>query len=300
MASIFNLALPPHDRRLIPDGRFAGVMPWVMVIMVFLTVLACAGALLFVNAAGRGGTELAREATVQIMATDPAQRTHQQGSVTKMLQAYPGLVEVNALPQGEALELLGPALGDAIQEADLPVPAIIDLRFATPPSKTEIEKLRRKIKTISPGALVSGNASWLEPFFDLMQTLLLLSGAIVLFLLLATAATVALAVRGALNTHRSTIEIMHMMGATDMQAARLFQRRVALDALFGGLIGVALAIMVMFMLGARMDALAPALVGDSGFPVYGWPILAAIPLAVTGLAMLMARWTVLSALKKML
>ncbi len=36
------------------------------------------------------------------------------------------------------------------------------------------------------------------------------------------------------------------------------------------------------------------------FPVYGWIILALIPLAVTALAMLMARFTVISALKKML
>jgi hypothetical protein len=36
------------------------------------------------------------------------------------------------------------------------------------------------------------------------------------------------------------------------------------------------------------------------FLVYGWIILALIPLAVTALAMLMARFTVISALKKML
>ena len=31
---------------------------------------------------------------------------------------------------------------------------------------------------------------------------------------------------------------MHLLGATDVQIARLFQRRIALDALFGGLIGL--------------------------------------------------------------
>ena len=36
------------------------------------------------------------------------------------------------------------------------------------------------------------------------------------------------------------------------------------------------------------------------FPVDGWIILALIPLAVTALAMLMTRFTVISALKKML
>jgi cell division transport system permease protein len=91
-----------------------------------------------------------------------------------------------------------------------------------------------------------------------------------------------------------------MMGATDLQAARLFQRRVSLDALFGGALGLVAAALVILLLGSEMEALAPALLGGAQFPIYGWPILAAIPLAVTGLAMLMARWTVLSALKRML
>ena len=49
------------------------------------------------------------------------------------------------------------------------------------------------------------------------------------------------AARGAraLDTHRDTIEVIHMLGATDIQIARLFQRRIALDALLGGLVGTA-------------------------------------------------------------
>ncbi len=300
MASIFSLALPPHDRRLIPDGRFSGAMPWVMAIMVFLASLATAGALVFANAAGQGGNDLAREATVQILASDPAQRASEQQAIARYLKRQPGVTSVTPISKEEAASLLEPWLGQDIDETNLPVPALIDVGFSSPPTKADIGKLRQKLRTLSPSLRIDGNAEWLQPFFDLMRTLLLLAGAVVFLLLLTTSATVALSVRGALNTHRSTIEIMHMMGATDMQAARLFQRRVALDALFGGIIGVVLAILVIFLIGSRMDALAPALLGNANFPLYGWPILAAIPLAVTGLAMLMARWTVLSALKRML
>lgn len=294
------MALAPHDRRLIPDGRFAGIMPWIMAIMVFLASLATAGALVFVNAAGQGGADLAREATVQIMVSDPAQRLADQRRVAAMLKNYPGLSEARPVAQAEVTALLEPWLGDAADEANLPVPALIDVRFVDPPAKAEIDRLRQKIRALSPGARVNGNSTWLQPFFDLMRTLMLIAGSIVLMLFLATAATVGLAVRGALNTHRTTIEIMHMMGATDMQAARLFQRRVALDALFGGIVGVGLAMLVIMVISARIEALAPALLGNANFPLYGLLVLAAIPLLVTGMAMLMARWTVLSALKRML
>ncbi len=300
MASIFTLALPSHDRRLIPDGRFAGAMPWVMAIMVFLAALAAAGALIFANAAGQGGEDLAKEVTVQILTPDPAQRLRDQRAVSEILQEQPGVSEVAAVSQADAASLLKPWLGEVADEANLPVPAMIDVRFANPPRAAELVRLRQKLRGVSQYVRVDGNVDWLQPFFDLMRTLLWLSGAVVFLLLLATAATVALAVRGALNTHRPTIEIMHMMGATDMQAARLFQRRVSLDALFGGALGLAMAILIILLLGSEMEALAPALIGGAQFPLYGWPILAAIPLAVTGLAMLMARWTVLSALKRML
>lgn len=300
MASIFTLALPPHDRRLIPDGRFAGAMPWVLAIMVFLAALATAGALIFANAAGQGGEDLSREATIQILTPDPAIRVREQRAVAQWLQNQPGVVEVAPVSQADAAELLQPWLGDVAEEANLPVPALIDVRFAKPPGPAELGSLRKRLRQISRNVRVDGNADWLQPFFDLMRTLLWLAVAVVLLLVLATAATVVLAVRGALNTHRPTIEIMHMMGATDMQAARLFQRRVSLDALFGGALGLVVAALVIALLGSEMEALAPALLGGAQFPIYGWPILAAIPLAVTGLAMLMARWTVLSALKRML
>ena len=45
----------------------------------------------------------------------------------------------------------------------------------------------------------------------------------------ATTAVVLLAARAGLETHRDTIAILHMLGSTDVQVARLFQRRIALD-----------------------------------------------------------------------
>ena len=85
----------------------------------------------------------------------------------------------------------------------------------------------------------------------------------------ATAATVALAARAALDTHRGTIEILHLMGATDFQVARLFQRRIALDALFGGLVGFILAGFVLIAIGERVSALGSELLGTAAIPGRG-------------------------------
>jgi cell division transport system permease protein len=116
----------------------------------------------------------------------------------------------------------------------------------------------------------------------------------------ATAATVVLAARAALDTHRSTIEVLHLMGATDVQVARLFQRRIALDALFGSLIGLVLAVAVLFLIGSRVTALGSELLGSAELPPEAWAVLAALPVAGVLLAMLVARLTILRALGRLL
>lgn len=300
MAAPFAFAIPAHDRKLIPDGRFSGTMSWVMAIMLFLTLLAAAAAISLGNAASQGSDTLASEATVQLLDPDPAARAAQQKAVAETLRQTPGVAAVTVVPEAESRKLIEPWLGDAANDADIPVPALIDVRFDRPPTAATLKQVQQRLRGVSKTARIDSHASWMAPFVALMQTLFLLTLGVVLLLLLATAATVVLSVRGALNTHRTTIEIMHMMGSTDLQAARLFQRRVALDALFGGMIGLLAAVLVLWLLGNRFSALEPGLLADAGMPLYGWILLVLIPVGVAALAMLTARWTVLSALKKII
>ena len=300
MAAPFAFAIPAHDRKLIPDGRFSGTMSWVMAIMLFLTLLAAAAAISLGNAASQGSDTLGSEATVQLLDPDPAARAAQQRSVAETLRQTPGVAAVTVVPETESRKLIEPWLGDAANDADIPVPALIDVRFDRPPTAATLKQVQQRLRRVSQTARIDSHASWMAPFVALMQSLFLLTLGVMLLLLLATAATVVLSVRGALNTHRTTIEIMHMMGSTDLQAARLFQRRVALDALFGGMIGLLAAVLVLWLLGNQFSALEPGLLADAGMPLYGWVLLVLIPVGVAALAMLTARWTVLSALKKII
>lgn len=297
---LLDFALPAHDRKLIPEGRLSGQMPWVIAIMLFLTLLVAAAGLTLADAAQKGGRDLAQRVTIQIIESDPARRSGQRAAVAKALRAMPGVVSVNPVPDAEVRNLLEPWLGTGVIDADIPVPALVDARFASVPTNSALNELKARLRSVAPQLRIDSHSSWMAPFFDLMSALVWLSAAVLLLLLLATSAVVVLAVRSTLNTHKGTIEIMHMMGGTDLQAARLFQRRVALDALLGGIVGFAAAAAVILTLGGRFAAVEPGLLSGAAFPWYGWAVLALIPLAVMGLAMLMARWTVISALKKML
>jgi cell division transport system permease protein len=297
---ILDFALPDHERKLIPEGRISGPMPWVIAIMMFLTLLAAASGLMLVDAARQGSDDLASRVTVQIIEADPSARAAQRASVAKALRGRDGITDVKPIPDAEVRELLEPWLGGGVIDADIPVPALVDVTFAQKPNKAQLDAVRAAIRPLAGSTRLDSHAAWMAPYFRLMQALLWLAAGVIFLLLLATSATVILAVRSALNTHRETINIMHMLGGTDLQAARLFQRRVALDSLLGGLIGFVAALITFWFLVGRFAAVEPGLLGAASIPWFGWIILALIPLAVTGLAMLMARWTVISALKKML
>ncbi len=297
---LLDFALPAHDRKLIPEGRLSGPMPWVIAIMLFLTLLVAAGGLTLAEAARPGGQDLARQVTVQIIESDPAQRAAQRAAVTRALRKLDSIAEVKPVPDAQVRALLEPWLGTGVIDADVPVPALVDVRFASEPTTETLTRLQATLRSVAPNIRVDSHSSWMAPFFDLMRALLWLAAAVFLLLLVATSAVVILAVRSTLNTHRETIEIMHLMGGTDVQAARLFQRRVALDALLGGIVGFIVAAVVIMTVGNRFAAVEPGLLSGAHFPYYGWAILALIPLAVMALAMLMARMTVISALKRML
>jgi len=90
------------------------------------------------------------------------------------------------------------------------------------------------------------------------------------------------------------------MGSTDVQVARLFQRRIALDALFGGAVGLIAAAAVLLLIGNRVGALGSELLGSAGLPLTTWLVLAALPVGGVFLAMLVARITILRALGRLL
>jgi len=287
------------DRQLLPEGRLTGPMPWVLAIMMFLTVLAAAAGLGLGNAARSLNANIGNRITIQIVEANPDLRQAQARLVISELRRLTGVLSVQPVDQEEMRRLLEPWIGKGGLEADLPVPAMIDAELS-PEAYEDLDLVRETVKAAAPSARVDDNAQWLAPLAKLISALKWLSGALVLLMIAATAATVVLAARAALDTHRGTIEVLHLMGATDVQVARLFQRRIALDALFGGTVGFLTATIVLLIIGNRVGALGSELLGSAGLPLTSWLLLLALPVAGVFLAMLVARATILRALGRLL
>ncbi len=289
----------PAESRLLLEGRLAGPMPWVIAIMMFLTALAAASGLALGSAARSLGEDLAGRLTIQLPEANPVTREAGKQAIISELRRLGVIEKVEPVSDDQLAALLEPWLGDQGNEADLPIPALIDvtLRRATP---ADIAEVRKAVGSVSQTARVDAHARWLAPLESLLQSLRWLAAALVLLMAAATATIVVLAARGALNTHRPVIEVMHLLGATDQQVAALFQRRIALDALLGGLAGLAIALSVLALVGSRMSGIGSELLGSASLGLSDWALILCLPLFGALLATVAARLTILFALRNTL
>ncbi|CAN5220673.1 FtsX-like permease family protein [soil metagenome] len=296
MASIYATAA---DRGLLPEGRLAGPMPWVIAIMTFLTVLAAAAGLSLGGAASGLGRQLAGRLTIQIVEANPDLRERQAAGAMTELSHLSAVSAFTRIDDAKMQALLEPWLGRDGLSADLPVPALIDVTLAKGEAR-DVADVTNAIRTVAPAAQIEPHAQWLGPLQGLLQTLRWLSVGLVTLMAAAMAAAVVLAARAALNTHRATINVMHLMGATDRQVARLFQRRAGLDALFGSLLGFTGGIVVVLFIANRLNAVGAALFDQGGLGWIDWVIILFVPAGAVSLAVITARATVLRALAHML
>ncbi len=285
------------DRRVLDEAGGLRAMTWVMAIMLFLTLLAAAlglGTRQSVQALER---QLAGRLTVQVVEGSPVARDALAARTLTVLRTLPEVRRATAVDRAELTRLLAPWLGDAGADADLPVPAMIDVDLA---SGADPDRVIAAVRRVSASSRVDRHQRWMSPVSGFLDTLTWLALGLVVLMLAATGAVVMLAARAGLETHRATIEVMHMLGSTDVQVARLFQRRIALDAAIGGVAGGVAALAVLAFLGTRLAALGSELLGGITLGAGDWVLLVLLPLAFVLLATVAARMTVVGALRRSL
>ncbi|OYW45958.1 MAG: cell division protein [Sphingomonadales bacterium 32-68-7] len=287
---------------LLRQARLAGPMPWVIAIMIAITVMAAAAGLALSNLADNARAEIEGGLTVQIVEAAPAERDRQAEVALALLTNREEVAEARRVSDAELAALLEPWLGaqPVAEEDAIPIPAMIDVRLRGPATPRQLADLRTALAADAPAARIDAQAGWLTPVFDAIASLQWLAAGLVVLLAATSAAAVWLAARSALGTNRETIEIVHLLGGTDAQIARIFQRSVGIDAAVGGLAGLALGLAATVLLGRQFAQLGSGMVTGGGLGPSDWALLAAIPLGGVVLATLTARATVLSSLRRIL
>jgi cell division transport system permease protein len=217
-------------------------------------------------------------------------------AVVARLQNQSGVVEARRLNDEELGSLLDPWLGAGSVTADLPVPALIDVKLES--EDTDVEALTAAVKAVAPSAVVDTHQQWLGQLATLTRSINWTANLIVLLVALATVALVAFGTRAGLAAHKSTIEILHLMGAEDGMIASEFQRRFLWHGFIGGLAGLALALITIFLLGWLAQRAGQGLISSVTLSWQAWFALLLLPPLAAGLTMITARMTVVRSLKE--
>jgi cell division transport system permease protein len=281
----------PAERQLLGAGRFRGPTPWVIAIMSFSIMIIAASGLALANTAGLLSRAIEARYSVEVPGGG-----NDLEALVKAVRSSPGVTAAEAVPEAEMRRTLERWLGSAASSEDLPVPALINFDMA---AGADPEAVGRRVAAVAPNARVSAHRATIRPLLGSLQLLQGVAFGLVLLLSAAACAAVVLAARGALDTHRSTIEVMHGVGATHLQVAHLFQRRILIDALVGSHAGAAAAAIVLLLL-ATGAAFAGQLTGGATLGPRDFLILALLPLVLTALATWVARTAVLAALREAL
>lgn len=295
------------DRRLLDESRGTRAMTWIMGVMLFLTVLAASLGLGTLGAAALLDRQLAGRLTVQIVEPVETRRLGQAARALAALRASPDVTRAQEVDRAKLARLLRPWLGADGADPDLPIPTMIDVDLGTAgaaptaaAAAAAAARVSAAVRAVAPSARIDRHESWMSPIRDFMAMVTWLAAGLVLLMAAATAAVVILAARAGLETHRDTIEVLHMLGSTDRQIARLFQRRIALDTLIGGVPGTLLALGLVALIGLQLGALGSDLLNGLTLTTRDWLLLGGLPAAFAVLATLAARQAVLGTLGRYL
>lgn len=269
------------DKVVPPSGFTAQLTLFASGAMAFLAVFALALSLASGRLAQRWGDELARTATIRIVAPED-QRAQQTAAALAVLQTTPGIAQARALSDAEQQALLAPWFGSNLPLDSLPVPRLIEIVASE--QGFDATGLRLRLAAEVPGAVLDDHGRWRAPLVSAAQRLRLVGWFVAGLILAAVAAMVTLAANAALAANAQVVAVLRLVGATDGYIAQAFVRRFTLRALIGSAMGVVLGMGAVWLLPSGGDV--PSFLTGIGFQGAGWLVPLMLPIISAVVALL--------------
>ncbi|WP_299284038.1 FtsX-like permease family protein [uncultured Tateyamaria sp.] len=260
------------DRVVPPTGFTAQLTVFASGAMAFLAVFALALSLASGRLAEAWGDELARTATIRIVAPED-QRAIQTTAALEVLSTTPGIASARALTDAEQQALLAPWFGQDLPLDTLPVPRLIEIIAAD--QGFDATGLRLRLAAEVPGAILDDHVRWREPLVSAANRLRLLGWTAALLILGAVAAMVTLAANAALAANAQVVAVLRLVGATDRYIAQAFVRRFTLRAFAGSAAGVVIGLIAVWFMPSGGDT--PSFLTGIGFQGTGWLVPLLLP-----------------------
>lgn len=275
------------------------LVAWMVAIMVMVSVVALAGGLAIGNLAKSARAELSGAVVVQLTEANRTLRERQLERIAAILESDPAVEGYRVVPEEELAELIEPWLGPAARSGEIPIPALVDVQLRAGADAVEIGRLRAALEPVSDKLRVEAQSRWLAPVQDTLQSLRWLAIGLAVLFALCLSAAVWLASRSTFASHFATVELAHLLGGSDGQIASFFVTGVARDAIVGAAIGLGAGIATVAILGRQFARLDAGLMSFARLEAFDYALLVMVALAAVLIALLVARLSVVIALRRM-
>ncbi len=292
---------PPSDLPPLSFGD-AGFQIWMIAMMAFIATVAIFAGGAMTALAERWERGLSGSMTVELPPVDGVPQADDGvdvADVVALLRDWPGVGSARVIDDRQLVELLDPWLGQSLPVAELPLPRLIDVTVADRAS-LDRQRLAAELDRKVPGAVLNDHEAWLVELARLAYAIRSGTWALLGLVLVTAGIVIVAACRARLAIDTQQVEILHLMGATDRYIARQFQDRAFQLAFRGGLIGTLVAVIGVALFWSMMTGSATALIPEVRLTWAVWAGVVLMPLATALLALIVARLTVMRALRRML
>jgi cell division transport system permease protein len=162
-----------------------------------------------------------------------------------------------------------------------------------------IQELDAELKTLVPNVVLDTHESWLADILKLTNALQAATWLITIMIWVTTVTAIAGAVKSRIAIHKSDVELLHLMGASDTYISRQFQRHTWILSFQGAMAGMLTGALTLALIGYFAGDTGAALLPEFQIRHYHLGTLAALPALACIIAAMTARITVLRALAKM-
>lgn len=273
---------PPETPIAPRAGLIGGLIALVAAFMAFVAVAAIEAGLAADRIAGRWSGELARAATIRIVAPEEDREAVTDAALS-VLEIAPGVAAARVLSEAENQELLAPWLGRDADVSALPVPVLIDVTLHG--GGPDVEDIRRQLALAAPGAVYDDHSEWRAPLVTAARGLRIIAAVGVAVAVGALAAMVSVAASATLWSGAEVVRTLRLIGAEDRFISRAFERPFALRAAFGGACGAALALLAVEQM-PRIEGVEAIAAGVADYGPAWW--LAPVAPLVAGITALIA------------
>lgn len=272
-------------------------LPWIIALMVYLAALVLAGSFTLNHTITAGHNARARSFSVHIPHAIDKDHDVSERSLA-LIKATDGVDDADIVSAKDIQSMVEPWFGKGDVLNNLPLPTVIDAKLKDG-ANIDYDSLKTRLQALNPGVAIDDHKKWIEQFADFVKAVQTTLFCIALLIIGTTASIVIFACKTSLKIHRSTVSLLHRLGAFDSYIATQFQNYAGMLTLKGAFIGSGFAGITLLTLHVMAQHLDSPLFPKFVFTIPHWIILFTLPLVMSVLALVVVRFSVLQNLRKM-